>query len=178
MDPVELFEAATELTVQRLKGVSADQLHEPTPCSEWDVQALIDHVAGGPAYLLGALGEPVTVVDADAARYADLREACLRALRRPGVDAVRCPSPLGFEWSVVEATAGTFMDQLVHTWDLAVATGQDRRLDPDLVQACIAMFLPEMPDRGRAAGIIGPAVPVPPGAPAQDRLLAALGRHP
>ena len=87
-------------------------------------------------------------------------------------------SPLGFEWSVAEATAGTFMDQLVHTWDLAVATGQDASLDPELVDVCVAMFLPEMPERGRAAGLVGPAVAVPTGASAQDRLLGAMGRRP
>jgi uncharacterized protein (TIGR03086 family) len=178
VDPVELFEAATSLTLTRLEGVSPDQWADPTPCSEWDVRALVDHIVGGPAYLLGALGEPVEASGADAGTYARLRERCLVALRRPGADAVRCVSPLGFEWSVGEATAGTFMDQLVHTWDLAVATGQDTRLDPTLVEACVAMFLPEMPERGRAAGLVGPAVPVPADAPAQDRLLGAKGRHP
>lgn len=70
------------------------------------------------------------------------------------------------------------MDNLVHTWDLATATGQDRRLDPELVEACIALFLPEMPERGRQAGIVGPAVPVGADASPQDRLLGAMGRHP
>jgi hypothetical protein len=40
------------------------------------------------------------------------------------------------------------------------------------------MFLPEMPERGRAAGIIGPAVEVGHDSSAQDRLLGAMGRHP
>jgi uncharacterized protein (TIGR03086 family) len=70
------------------------------------------------------------------------------------------------------------MDQLVHTWDLAVAIGGDRRLDPELVEACVAVFLPDMPNIGRAAGIVGPEVPVPTDAPAQDRLLGAMGRRP
>jgi uncharacterized protein (TIGR03086 family) len=70
------------------------------------------------------------------------------------------------------------MDNLVHTWDLATATGQDRHLDDELVEACVAMFLPDMPERGRAGGIVGRAVAVPAGAPAQDRLLGAMGRHP
>jgi hypothetical protein len=46
------------------------------------------------------------------------------------------------------------------------------------VQACTAMFLPEMPRRGREAGIVGPAVVLGEGASAQDRLLAAMGRTP
>ncbi len=54
----------------------------------------------------------------------------------------------------------------------------DRGLGAELVETCIAMFLPEMPEHGRAAGLIGPAVSVPAGAPAQVRLLGAMGRRP
>jgi uncharacterized protein (TIGR03086 family) len=70
------------------------------------------------------------------------------------------------------------MDALIHTWDLAGATGQDTSLDPELVDACITMFLPDMPERGRASGLVGPAITVPDDASAQDRLLAAMGRQP
>lgn len=87
-------------------------------------------------------------------------------------------SPLGFEWSVGHAVAGTFMDALIHTWDLATAIGQDDVLDPELVEACVAMFLPDMPERGRASGLVGPAIAVPASASPQDRLLAAMGRQP
>jgi uncharacterized protein (TIGR03086 family) len=80
--------------------------------------------------------------------------------------------------AAVDATELSFMDTLVHTWDLAVATGQDGALDPALIEACVAIFLPDMPERGRAAGLVGPAVPVPPDASAQDRLLGAMGRRP
>jgi hypothetical protein len=48
----------------------------------------------------------------------------LDALARPVGLQRRCRLPLDFEWSVAEATAGTFMDYLVHTWDLATATGE------------------------------------------------------
>ena len=87
-------------------------------------------------------------------------------------------SPAGFEWSVAEATAGTAMDQLVHTWDLAVAIGADRQLDPELVDSIVVMFLPQMPEIGRQAGIVGPEVVVADDASPQDRLLGAMGRHP
>jgi uncharacterized protein (TIGR03086 family) len=87
-------------------------------------------------------------------------------------------SPAGFEWSIAEATAGTFMDQLVHTWDLAVAIDADPRLDPELVAACVAIFLPHMPEIGREAGIVGPEIAVPPDASPQARLLGAMGRQP
>jgi uncharacterized protein (TIGR03086 family) len=70
------------------------------------------------------------------------------------------------------------MDALVHTWDLARATGQDETMDPALAQACIALFLPDMPEHGRAAGIVGAAVDVGPDAPPPARLLGAMGRTP
>jgi uncharacterized protein (TIGR03086 family) len=87
-------------------------------------------------------------------------------------------SPAGFEWSVAEAAAGTAMDQLIHTWDLAVAVDADRHLDVEVVETAVEMFLPQMPEIGRQAGLVGPAVPVPAGAPLQDRLLGAMGRNP
>ena len=87
-------------------------------------------------------------------------------------------SPAGFEWSVAEATAGTAMDQLIHTWDLAVAIGGDRALDAEVVEAVVAMFLPQMPEIGRRAGLVGPEVAVPATASAQSRLLGAMGRRP
>jgi uncharacterized protein (TIGR03086 family) len=67
---------------------------------------------------------------------------------------------------------------MIHTWDIATATGQDATLDPDLVDACIAMFLPDMPERGRASGLVGPAMNAPEDESPQDRLLAAMGRRP
>jgi uncharacterized protein (TIGR03086 family) len=179
-DPVGLFRAATQHGAAVMAGVDATRLSAPTPCDEWSVQQLMDHMAGGPAYLLAAAegGVPVPVQGVTAHDYRKRVDEALAALAEPAVLARRCVSPLGFEWTLAEAAAGTFMDTLVHTWDLAVATGQDSTLDPALVEASVAMFLPDMPEHGRDAGLVGPAVPVPPDAPAQDRLLGAMGRHP
>ena len=174
MDPVSLFEQAAGGAVAMAEQVRPDQLRLATPCSEWDVAALLAHMQGGTGYLLGALGvEP----QSDDARYEAAVERCVHALRRPGALEQTCMSPAGFEWSVAEATAGTAMDQLVHTWDLAVAIGGDRKLDADLVDVVVAMFLPGMPEIGRQAGIVGPEVPLASDASAQDRLLGAMGRR-
>jgi uncharacterized protein (TIGR03086 family) len=179
-DPVTLYRAATDRAIAVADAVRPDQLGSPTPCTEWTVQQLIDHLVGGTEYLLSATtgGEPAQRLHTTAA---DLRVGVadvLKALTIPGALERTCTSPLGFEWPVSQAVAGTFMDVLIHTWDLTRATGQDDKLDPDLVDACTAMFLPEMPERGRDAGIIGPAVEVDDDASPQDRLLAAMGRHP
>lgn len=155
--------------------MSSEQLGLATPCTEWDVAALLEHMAGGPAYLLAALGaEPVGPSWPDQAAV----DACVSLLREPGALERRCMSPAGFEWSVGEAAAGTAMDQLVHTWDLAVAVGGDGSLDPAVTAAVVEMFLPHMPEVGRQAGFVGPAVAVGDGASAQDVLLGAMGRNP
>lgn len=176
MDQVVVFERAASRAAELARTVDDDQMSLPTPCTEWDVAALLDHMAGGMAYLHGALGSEGT----EAAAWPDEAAvaACVDALRRPGALELRCTSPAGFEWSVGEAAAGTAMDQLVHTWDLAVAIDADRSLDPELASAIASTFLPDMPEIGRRAGFVGPAVAVSDDASDQDRLLGAMGRDP
>ncbi len=178
MDPQVLFERAANDAVEMAGRVRPEQRHAPTPCTEWDVEALLVHMVGGTGYLLEALGLEPTSAGTDDRSYRDAVATVVEALREPGALEGRCMSPAGFEWSVGEAAAGTAMDQAVHTWDLAVAIGADRQLDPEVVEAIVVMFLPQMPDVGRTAGIVGPEVPIPVGASAQDRLLAGMGRQP
>ena len=144
------------------------------------MQDLLDHLTGGTEYLLAALEQrqPALRQGSTAADFETGVAAVLEGLAAPGALDRMCMSPLGFEWPVGQAVAGTFMDVLIHTFDLARATGQDERLDPELVEVCMAMFLPDMPERGRQAGIVGPAVPIGPDAAPQDVLLAAMGRTP
>lgn len=180
-DSVALFERATRRADAVIAAVTPDQLGNPTPCREWTVQDLVDHMVGGPAYLLSALAGTPSAAPPSATSIDDYRLGVGRALaglREPGALERTCQSPLNFEWTIAQATAGTFMDQLIHTWDLATATGQDATLDPELVAACSAMFLPHMPEMGRQGGLVGPAFAVSPDASPQDQLLAAMGRQP
>ena len=178
MDPVTMFERAAKGAVSMAGRVRPDQCHAPTPCSEWDVGALLEHMVAGTGYLLTGMGLPVVAVGTDEVSYRSAVDRCVDALGGNGALERMYMSPAGFEWSVGHAAAGTAMDQLVHTWDLAVAIGADRYLDPEVVEACVTLFVPEMPNVGRAAGFVGPEVAVPAGASARDRLLGAMGRHP
>jgi uncharacterized protein (TIGR03086 family) len=179
-DPVALYRSATARAVAVAEAVRPEQLDLPTPCTEWTVQDLLDHLGGGAEYLRAAVAgrAPVPPVRMSATDYRSAVEQVLGDIAAPGVLERKCVSPLGFEWTVRDAVAGTFMDVLVHTWDLARATGQDDTLEPGLVDACLAMFVPQMPEIGRQAGIIGPAVDVGRDADAQTQLLGALGRRP
>jgi uncharacterized protein (TIGR03086 family) len=179
-DAVALYRAATDRAIEVVEAVRPEQLRSPTPCTEWTVQQLIGHLIDGTQYLVSAAegGEAAQRSRVPGGDYRQRVAGVLAALQAPGALERTCISPLGFEWPVAQAVAGTFMDVLIHTWDLARATGQDEKLDPQLVDACSAMFLPDMPERGREAGIFGPAVDVGTDASAQDRLLAAMGRRP
>ena len=119
-----MFERASAGAAARVAAVSAEQWQSPTPCSLWDVRQLVDHMRGGPAYLLGALHAEAPTASTS---YGEMITVSVETLRVPGALDRRCMSPAGFEWTVGEATAGTAMDQLVHTWDLAVATGAGPR---------------------------------------------------
>jgi uncharacterized protein (TIGR03086 family) len=76
--------------------------------------------------------------------------------------------------SVVLQIATT--DVLIHTWDLARATGQELRLPDGLAEGALAaaqvMIGPEL----RVDGFFDPPVEAPVGAPAIDRLAAFAGR--
>jgi len=178
MDPVQMFGRAAEGAVVMIERIAPDGWAAPTPCTEWDVRALVDHMAGGTQYLSGALGLDAPAAGPDPASYREAVVCCTQALRAPGALERRCTSPAGFEWSVAEAAAGTAMDQLVHTWDLAVAIGAEPALDAELVETITEMFLPDMPRIGREAGFVGPEVMVGAGASSQARLLGAMGRQP
>lgn len=180
-DPVDLFARAARQAEAVMARVTPIQLGAPTPCTEWTVQDLVDHMVGGTDYLRAAIAGRQPHTPRSGRLVDDYREGVqqvLEGLRAPDVLERTCQSPLDFQWTLGQAVAGTFMDQLIHTWDLARATGQDGSLDPALVATCSAMFLPDMPELGRSAGLVGPAVEVPPGAGAQEQLLAAMGRQP
>ncbi len=68
-------------------------------------------------------------------------------------------------------------DVFMHTWDVARATGQDDRLDPDLCAQLLG-GMTQMEELIRSSGQYGPAVPVPEDASVQDRMIGFIGRDP
>jgi len=70
------------------------------------------------------------------------------------------------------------MDNIIHCWDLAKATGQDTRLDPQAVEVSYQMFVPDAMDQGRDVGFIGPLISIPEDATIQDKLIGYSGRQP
>jgi uncharacterized protein (TIGR03086 family) len=168
-----------------VRAIRPDQWDLPTPCVEWSVRDLVNHVVAenlwtaplmtgraiadvGSAYDGDVLGDdPVAAWDSAAA-------SARAAVAAPG--AIERIVHLSFgDTPAGEYVQQLFADHLLHGWDLAQAIGSDDDLDPDLVDACATWFA-TVEHAYRQAGAIGPRVAVPPDADAKTRLLARFGR--
>ncbi|MGK5557451.1 TIGR03086 family metal-binding protein [Actinomadura kijaniata] len=178
------YRRALDLFEGVVGGVPRDGWDAPSPCDGWTALDVAGHVIAGQYQIRAlALGTPPPGPDDDPRRHVagdalmawrTARKECAAALTP---EALRRPVPVG---SLGELPLGDYLgayilEPLVHAWDLARATGQPTRLDPDLVHHAFATaHVVAAPLR--AAGRLGPALPAPRGADEQTRLLAFLGR--
>jgi uncharacterized protein (TIGR03086 family) len=168
-----------------VREVRPDQWHLPTPCADWDVRTLVNHVVGEARWMVPLLaGRSIADVggalDGDllgedpAAAWATARDEALGAASAADVDTRIVHLSFG-DTPALEYLRQLTADYLVHAWDLATAIGADDRLDPELVEAVAAWFTGQA-DAYRGAGVVASAVPVPDGADSQRRLLGQFGR--
>jgi uncharacterized protein (TIGR03086 family) len=187
MDLVSGYRRSLAEFTARVDQVRPDQWSAPTPCTRWDVRALVNHLVNEDRWtvplLAGAtiaevgdrfdgdlLGDDPAGTAAAAAREAEQAVTASGALDRT--------VHLSFgDTPATEYIHQLFADHLVHAWDLAVAIGVDPLLDRDALGLCTEWFAGR-DDAYRAGGVIGPRVPVPETAGDQDRLIAAFGRDP
>jgi uncharacterized protein (TIGR03086 family) len=164
----------------RLDGLPDDAWASPTPCTDWTVRDLVAHVVGTQRFALAALeGDEPADVDADGdlvAQWTDARNAVLANLGDAGrASAMLKSGPFG-EQPFESLVGGVICsDTLIHTWDLARATGQDERLDAGAVIASAA-FLEPIDDKIRRPGAFSPKLDAPSGADEQTRLICFAGR--
>ena len=155
----EPLEQAIATTRTVLTGVSKEQLAESTPCAQWKVSDLINHIVGGQYFFAGAArGEAPTPGETDfsatdfVAAYDEGAQQAIAAFQADGV----MEKTLTLPWGQMPGSA--FMgiasiDTLAHGWDLAKATGQDTDLAPELSAGLLAgregRDLARVPLRGR-----------------------------
>lgn len=182
------FEKVAAAFTARVEAVPAGAWERPAPCEGWVARDVVRHLVEwlpGPGFLLGSFdvdAGPVPSVDTDpAAAWAVVRDAIRRALDDPAIATrvVDCgpPGRLSLE-AAVDMTCTP--DVLIHTWDLARATGLDEHLDPDEVRQLlvgIEALAPEVDEAMRSSGHYGPRVAVAADADQQTRLLAFMGRN-
>jgi len=183
--PVGLLDAAIVQARPVLAAIGQADLHVPTPCSAWDLRALLNHLAGR-AILSEHAARGIAVTefpeaagdllgpDAGASVLGRLADAAA-AWREASLEQ-QCVTPLG---PMPAAGLVTFhaQDVFVHAWDIARALGIDATFDSALTQTMLALHHQTISDELRAA-FFAPLVPIPEDAPALDRLVGFLGRHP
>jgi len=190
MELYAAFEQSVSSTGRILKGVRPGDLTAPTPCSEWDVRALLNHVIGTlwlstalftgqePRYPMAPGGLPGTDLAGDdpAEAYDEAAAAALAAAGTGDTLTRMHATPLG-EMPGPVLSGFTTLDVLVHGWDLAKATGQPAGLDTGIAQHVLDFAHQALPEESRG-GRIAPPLPVPGSAPVTDQLAGFLGRQP
>ncbi|MFG1651430.1 TIGR03086 family metal-binding protein [Micromonospora sp. NPDC049275] len=187
MDLLEAYRRSLAEFVDRVDQIGPGQWAEETPCPDWDVRTLVNHVVGEDRWsvplLAGRTIEEVgdrldgDVLGADPVTTA--REATAQAeiaVTHPGTIDRTVHLSAGAT-PAAEYVQQLLAEHLVHGWDLAVAIGADPRLDPDAVHVCAQWFAGRVDDYRRDK-LVGDGTQVPADADEQDRLLAAFGRDP
>jgi uncharacterized protein (TIGR03086 family) len=167
----------------RLDGVGTQQWGDPTPCTEWDVGALVGHVIDAHGQVMASIGADSTGDSSGDAPVADAParwQAATERVRAWLDDPERAGATVSggpFGEQSFESLVGRLLctDTLFHTWDLARATGQDEHLDPVGVTRAME-FLEPMDEAIRRPGAFGPKIDPSPGADDQTRLLNFGGR--
>jgi uncharacterized protein (TIGR03086 family) len=187
MDMLSAYADAVRRNHERLDAISADQLGDPTPCTEWDVRALVGHIVGGYQMFAAALGHPlpaaVEPTDAAglAAQHRTTGEAAIAAFATPDALQRTVHLPVG-EVPGQVALGLALTDAVVHGWDLAKATGQDTAIDDGLAAALLTgaegSITGQMRQPDGAMPVFAQPVPISGQRPAGDRLVAFLGRQP
>lgn len=183
-NPLELLSQANEVFLGVLRNVTPEQMTLPTPSDEWDVRSLINHLVAGNSWTAdlvrqGSAVRPSGDVIGDRsplAAYQESWQEASAAFAEPGALGHTVQIPFGAMPAAGFAML-RFIDLLSHTWDLAKATGQNTDLAPELYEMALALSQEQFDGRDRAHMPFKAEVPVPPDAPAADRLAGYLGKQ-
>lgn len=188
--PVDRLVQALDATEALIAAVGDDQWPNPTPCPEWNVRALVNHLVFGNRMFAAILrGEPASELE-NLRRLHDidqLGDNPLEAYREAGAALQAAFSQPGVLERVFQAPIGPapgavllhlrITELLVHGWDLAHAIEQPARLPDDVAEEELAFASGQRaPDVPRTGHPFGPVQPVAGDALAIDRLAAYLGR--
>ncbi|MBV9119705.1 MAG: TIGR03086 family protein [Chloroflexi bacterium] len=181
MDTAATLSSAAAALVNTTQGIRADQFGQTTPCGDWTVQELMNHLTGSLEYFAAAAeGKKVDIKPAPAAgfdetvqRLQQSAQAMAGAWSKPAPPEPEGASGGGMPRSALAAIAAS--ETLTHAWDLARATGQQSPArDLKLGDLLGTMQQTLKPEARQPA--FGPEQKAPEGCPDIDRLAAFLGR--
>lgn len=187
MELIDAFDTAYAEWDRLVHEVGTEQWHAGTPCEDWSVRDLVNHLTSehlwAPHLLDGATLEEVgdrfdgdVVGDEPVAAWEDAGTASYAAFHRPGALDGEVHVTGGREaadaygWQMIT-------DLAVHGWDLARGIGATARIPDGLALDVLERVRPVVGEGG-VPGIFGPPVDVPATATPQEQLLSLLGRRP
>lgn len=178
-DELESAEATLAVLVHVLHGIASDDLTKQTPCAEFDVAALTDHLLRSIQLVGEAAGAqlPERAASDSVERQVVLAaRPTLDAWHRRGLDGT-----VAFGPNDVPATmmAGILsIEFLVHAWDYAQAVGREVNAPDSLSDYVLGVITKILRPEGRAGAGFDPPVEVASDADALTRLIAFTGRRP
>jgi uncharacterized protein (TIGR03086 family) len=184
MDVATAFRRASDGFVQRAQLLRDEQWSASTPCTEWDVRALVNHLAGEYLWMAPLLaGQTIAEVgdrfdgdvlgDSPLQRLVDAQRQAVAAVQAP--DALARTVHLSFgDTPASEYAMQMTVDSTIHAWDLARGMNGDDVLDPELVDLVYANML-ENAESWRSGGAFGPETR-PVDDSKQAKLIALTGR--
>jgi len=183
---IDVLESVLSKDADLLAGVNDHNLRAPTPCPDFDVATLVNHIVGWLQTFAAAAngrtfdGDPGSFesnspVDDFRAISADL----VAGWRKYGTDRT-LPSIAGGDGTPAQQNLSmAIMEYTAHGWDLAKGTGQQIPFTDEELETALALGVETLPDQFRGEGMpFGPRVDVPADAPAADRFAAFMGRTP
>lgn len=159
----------------------------PTPCTDWTVRDLVNHLVVEQAWVPDMLAERTIAEVGDKFDGDQLRDDPLQAWQvASGTARAAWLQPGAAERTVhlsyADVPAEEYgwqmtTDLTVHGWDLATALGADAGIPDELASALLAFIEPQI-ELWSGSSMFADPVPVPAGSPAPTRLIALLGRRP
>ena len=179
MNPIENFRSTSTVMEGLLDRVAQDEFALSTPCADWSVEDLVDHIVNNIYFFAGAAG--VAKADAGVSIAADNAAGEYRIavdlLLNAYADQLDTDlaTPFGtFPGSMVLSVA--FADQLTHVWDLSRALKVGVQVDDDLVAQAEAAWQAFIQPEARDGAMFVEAKTAPADASNLDRLAAFTGR--
>ncbi len=185
-DVLGLFQRAADGFARCVHAIGVEQWHDATPCTDWDVRDLVNHVTVEQLWV-PPLVEGRSVADVgdrlDGDQLGDDPVAAWDAAVAASRSSFGAPGAITGTVSLSSGPRATSdycwemaTDALIHSWDLARGIGADDTLDPELVALVYERTLP-FAEQLQESGMFAPPVPVPDDADPQTRLLALFGRR-
>ena len=178
MDPLAFHREALTVAQAVVDKIDRSQFELPTPCDEWSVRDVLQHIIGGNRRMAGNPAEDdhdVIGDDVSAAYAASAAGAAAAFEAEGGLDRIYVLKIGEFPGHFAVRARST--DQLAHAWDLAKATGMSTDLAPQLYAEALEMLQNRFASVGRSASFADEK-DAPSGATAADRFAAFAGRQP